>query len=59
MKPPRSILDPKFRYTSSARTDVAATFRRILREHEAKLSRRASTEAQNVQPIKMRKGAAA
>jgi hypothetical protein len=29
MKPPISILDRRFRWTSSDRTDVAATFARI------------------------------
>lgn len=33
--PPRSILDPRFRYVPSAKTDVAATVRRIRRELEA------------------------
>jgi hypothetical protein len=28
MKPPVSILDPRFKYTDSASTDVAATFAR-------------------------------
>ena len=32
MKPPRSCLDPAFKYTSAAKTDCAATFRRIRRE---------------------------
>lgn len=53
MKPPRSILDPKFRYTSSARTDVAATFRRILRQHEANIVER----TEKVAPLKQRKQA--
>ena len=29
MKPPRSILDPRFVYRDSANTDVAETFRRV------------------------------
>lgn len=28
MKPPRSVFDPKFKYTSAAATDVRKTFRR-------------------------------
>lgn len=32
MKPPRSILDKKFRYVPAALTDVGATIRRIQRE---------------------------
>ena len=32
MKPPRSILDPRFRYVPSGKTDVAATIRRARRE---------------------------
>ena len=32
MKPPRSILDPAFKWTPSAKQDCAATFRRIRRE---------------------------
>lgn len=46
MKPPRSILDPSFRYVGSAQTDVASTFRRIERERKAKeeAERNAATE---------------
>jgi hypothetical protein len=36
VKPPRSILDPKFKYRSAAATDVAATFRRV-RAEQAKV----------------------
>jgi hypothetical protein len=32
MKPLKGILDKDFRYVSAAKTDVAATFRRIRRE---------------------------
>ena len=35
-QPPKSILDPTFKYTNSASTDVAATFRRIRKEMEQK-----------------------
>ena len=35
MKPPRSILDPAFKWTPPAKQDCAATFRRIRREQEA------------------------
>ena len=32
MKPPKSLLDPAFRYVPAAKTDVAATIRRVRRE---------------------------
>jgi hypothetical protein len=32
MKPPRSILDPLFRYTPSHETDLRRTFARVRRE---------------------------
>lgn len=35
MKPPRSLLDPAFKYTPAAKTDVAATIRRARKEMEA------------------------
>lgn len=34
MKPARSILDKQFKYVPAARTDLAATFRRLRREQE-------------------------
>lgn len=47
----RSILDPKFKYTPSAKTDVKATFARIRRELEASQSK----DVQKVTPLKDRK----
>jgi hypothetical protein len=35
MKNPTSILDPRFRYTSASKTDIAKTFARIRREQKA------------------------
>jgi ribosomal protein S25 len=32
VKPPRSILDPQFKYRNAAKTDVRETFERIRRE---------------------------
>jgi hypothetical protein len=34
-KPPKSILDPSFRYVNAARTNIARTFARIRREQAA------------------------
>jgi hypothetical protein len=34
-KPPKSILDPSFRYVNAARTNIARTFARIRREQQA------------------------
>lgn len=31
MRPPRSILDPKFKYTHSSKTDVGKTFEKYRR----------------------------
>lgn len=47
-KPPRSILDPAFKYTTAAKTDIAKTFRRIRREQQeaAKIA-----AASNVKPM--------
>lgn len=35
MKPPKSILDPEFKYVHSSKTSLAKTFARIRREQEA------------------------
>jgi hypothetical protein len=32
IRPPKSLLDPTFKYTNSSATDVAKTFARIRRE---------------------------
>jgi hypothetical protein len=44
----KSILDPSFRYTSSAETDLRKTFARIRRELR---KREKDAVATNVQPI--------
>lgn len=52
----RSILDPRFRYTSAANTDLRRTFARIRRE----LAKAAEAEkAKPVTPIRKAKDAAA
>jgi hypothetical protein len=50
MKPARSILDPAFRYTPSASTDLRKLFARIKRERaqEAERQRAAEEEAASV-----------
>ena len=45
----KSILDPSFRYTNSAQTDLRKTFARIRRELR---KRQAGAAASNVQPIR-------
>lgn len=58
----KSILDPTFRYTSSANTDLRKTFARIRRESrkQTQASTRASTEApHNVASIFPRRSGAA
>ena len=52
----KSILDPTFKYTNAASTDIAATFRRIRRERaEAAKQAQAVVEEQavKVQPIRI------
>ena len=55
----KSILDPTFRYTSSANTDLRKTFARIRRENK-KLAQPAHTKAEpsNVATFPRRSGAA-
>ena len=48
MKPPKSILDRSFPYVSSARTDIAKTFRRIIKQQAAE---RAALEAEKVNKV--------
>lgn len=57
----KSILDPTFRYTSSANTDLRKTFARIRREHrkEAQGVARGKAEANNVASIFPRRSSAA
>ena len=52
MKPPRSILDKEFSYIGSARTDLAATFRRIRKQIAEDLKKQ---ESSNVKPLTKRK----
>lgn len=47
MKPPRSILDPAFRYTPADKTDIRRLFDRVRRELEAQ-----RPVAENVKPIR-------
>ncbi len=57
----KSILDPTFRYTSSANTDLRKTFARIRRENrkEAQAAGRAKADASNVASIFPRRSGAA
>jgi hypothetical protein len=48
MKPPRSLLDPRFRYVSAASTDLRKTFARIRREQKQQ-------PAPNVAPFNRKK----
>jgi len=60
VKPPRSLLDKDFRYTPSAKTDLAATFRRIRKELEAQQQRQAANESEvaaKVAPLTTRRKA--
>ena len=36
MKPPKSILDPAFKYTSSVNTNIKETFERVRKEPQPK-----------------------
>jgi hypothetical protein len=51
----KSILDPNFRYTSSANTDLRKTFARIRREQEKAKPRQADNAA-NVATFPRRTG---
>lgn len=44
----KSILDPNFRYTSAAKTDIRKTFNRVRREMAAQAE---SAKVSNVKPI--------
>ena len=56
----KSILDPSFRYVSSTKTNIRATFQRIRREEkERKADEAATVEAEkvtNVMRLKQRSG---
>jgi hypothetical protein len=51
----KSILDPTFRYTNSASTDIRKTFARVRREQEAE--RKAREANSNKQPIPIKRTA--
>jgi hypothetical protein len=44
-RPPKSILDPSFRYTNSASTDLRKTFERVRAEMAAEQARDAASNA--------------
>ena len=48
----KKITDPAFKYTSSANTDVARTFRRIRAEHKAKEALEAQNQAEAQAKVK-------
>ena len=48
MKPPKSILDPAFKYVPPAKQDCAATFRRVRKE----LAEQALQTSKVVRPLK-------
>ena len=57
MKPPKHIYATDFRYVHSTKTDLAKTFRRIIREREALAKAQADADAEAVRkmvPIKRR-----
>ena len=51
----KSILDPSFKYTSSANTDIAKTFARIRREQRRAAEALAPPPPGNVAPIAARR----
>lgn len=51
-----SILDPKFRYTNSASTDIAKTFARIRREQAEALKRQQADLAEASKKVTKIKG---
>lgn len=52
MNPPKSILDPAFRYTGSAATDLRRTFARIKREQERERERAQANEQEAARVVK-------
>lgn len=52
----KSCLDPTFKYTNAASTDIRATFRRIKREQKEQAEAEAAAKAEQetkVQPIRV------
>lgn len=47
----KSILDPSFKYTSSANTDIAKTFAKVRRELRAQEQERLAREAEVAQKV--------
>jgi hypothetical protein len=54
MKPPVSILNPAFRYTNAAKTDLRKTFARIRYEQEQE-ARRLAQSAKQAEVVPLRK----
>lgn len=48
----KSILDPTFKYTNAANTDIRATFRRIRKEQAEQAKQAEAEQAAKVQPIR-------
>lgn len=55
----KSLLDPSFRYTNSASTDLRKTFARIRREMRQEAAKPEAPPPLNVAPIRQRKKAEA
>ncbi|MDQ6618178.1 MAG: hypothetical protein M3Z31_00520 [Pseudomonadota bacterium] len=55
----KSILDPSFRYTSSANTDLRKTFARIRRENKRQVQGARTKEPSNVASMFPRRSGAA
>lgn len=49
----KSILDPTFKYTNAASTDVAATFRRIRRERAEQAKQAQVVEAEQIAKVQL------
>lgn len=53
----KSILDPSFRYTDSANTDIRKTFARVRREQDAAKQAQAKQSRAAVTPLRKAGGA--